>query len=359
MSKPVNKTMIGLFVVGAIALVVVAIGVLGSGKLFKVSTPYVMVFEGSVKGLNVGSPVVFRGVKLGMVSSIRMRADYAARAFTVLVFTDFDPSQVEMVNMDEATAKELTKKDRYANMRELIGRGLRAQLEMQSIVTGQLQIALDFYPDKPAVYTGIDKTIQEIPTIPTPLQELTKKLENLPIEEIFNKMNLALDGIAKLVQAPELKESIVNLNATLKDAQSLVRDVDAQVKPLSGGLSETIRDIQKLVKNIDTQVASLGPNLNEAIGDGRKLIRNADGSIDSVKVSTLDMINTATEAIKEAEKVLAELRDQVKTESGFMYRTNEALREVEKSARSVRVLADYFERHPEALLRGKGEPGGN
>jgi paraquat-inducible protein B len=99
--------------------------------------------------------------------------------------------------------------------------------------------------------------------------------------------------------------------------------------------------------------------LNEAIGDGRKLIRNADGSIDSVKVSTLDMINTATEAIKEAEKVLAELRDQVKTESGFMYRTNEALREVEKSARSVRVLADYFERHPEALLRGKGEPGGN
>ena len=72
-------------------------------------------------------------------------------------------------------------------MKELIARGLRAQLEMQSIVTGQLQIALDFYPDKPAVYTGIDKTVQEIPTIPTPLQELTKKLESLPIEEIFNK----------------------------------------------------------------------------------------------------------------------------------------------------------------------------
>ena len=80
-----NKTMIGLFVVGAIALVVVAIGVLGSGKLFRESVPYVMVFEGSVKGLNVGAPVVFRGVKIGAVSIIRMRADYATKAMTILV----------------------------------------------------------------------------------------------------------------------------------------------------------------------------------------------------------------------------------------------------------------------------------
>jgi len=359
MSKPANKTMIGLFVVGAIALVVVAIGVLGSGKLFKVSTPYVMVFEGSVKGLNVGSPVVFRGVKLGMVSSIRMRADYATKAFTVLVFTDFDPSQVEIVNMDEATAKELTKKDRYANMRELIGRGLRAQLEMQSIVTGQLQIALDFYPDKPAVYAGIDKTVLEIPTIPTPFQELTKKLESLPIEEIFKKLDLALDGIAKLVQAPELKESIANLNTALKDAQALIRNVDAQVKPLSAGLTETIRDAQKLVKNADAQVASVGANVNEAIGDGRKLIRNVDGSVESVKVNLDGTLSTATAALKEAEKLFQDLEVSARADSSVMYQFKETIREVGKTARTLGVLTDYFERHPEALLRGKGEPGGN
>ena len=140
MSKPVNKTMIGLFVVGAIALVVVAIGVLGSGKLFKESIPYVMVFEGSVKGLNVGSPVVFRGVKIGSVSSIRMRFDYATKAMTILVYADSDPGQIEIVNIDEATAKDTQPGTggRYANMKELIARGLRAQLEMQSIVTGQL-----------------------------------------------------------------------------------------------------------------------------------------------------------------------------------------------------------------------------
>ena len=358
MSKPVNKTMIGLFVVGAIALAVVAIGVLGSGKLFKESIPYVMVFDGSVKGLNVGSPVVFRGVKIGSVSSIRMRFNYATKAMTILVYADFEPQQVETVNVDEEMAKEITKKDRYANMKGLIARGLRAQLEMQSIVTGQLQIALDFYPDKPAIYTGIVKTVQEIPTIPTPLQQLTKKLESLPIEEMFNRMNLALDGIAKLVQSPELKDSIANLNTALKDIQTLVRNVDAQVKPLTAGLAETIRDTQKLIKNADSQVASLGTNLNEAIGDGRKLIRNVDGSVESVKVNLDGTLSTATSALEEARKLIQDLEASASEDSSLMYRLNETLREVGKAARSLSTLTDYLERHPEALLGGKGDGGG-
>ena len=154
---------------------------------------------------------------------------------------------------------------------------------------------------------GLTKRVQEIPTIPTPLQELTKKLESLPIEEIFKKVNLAMDGIAKLVQSPELKESVANLNTALKDVQTLVRNVDAQVKPLSAGLSETIRDTQKLVKNADSQVASLGTNLNETIGDGRKLIRNVDGSVESVKVNLEGTLSAATSALKQAEKLFQEL----------------------------------------------------
>jgi paraquat-inducible protein B len=243
-------------------------------------------------------------------------------------------------------------------MRALVAQGLRAQLEMQSIVTGQLQIALEFYPEKPVVYAGIDKTVQEIPTVPTPLQEFTKKLESMPIDEILNKVNLAMDGIAKLVQAPELRESVANLNIALKDVQTLVRNVNDQVKPLSAGLSETIRDTQKLVKNADSQVASLGSNLNEGIGDGRKLIRNVDGSVNDVRVSLVDTIKTATTVIKGAEKVLEELESSARSDSVLMYRVTESLSEVEKAAQSLRVLTDYLERHPEALLGGKGDPGG-
>ena len=87
-------------------------------------------------------------------------------------------------------------------MPELIKRGLRAQLEMQSIVTGLLLVSLDFYPDKPAVFVGADKKTMEIPTIPTPLQELAKRVENIPIEEIFTKLNNAMTGIEKIVELP-------------------------------------------------------------------------------------------------------------------------------------------------------------
>jgi paraquat-inducible protein B len=359
MSKPVSKTMIGLFVAGAITLIVVAIGVLGSGKFFTQKFTYFMVFEGSVKGLNAGSPLVFRGVKIGAVSNIRMYFNFATKIPIVLVYVESEKGHVIPYNIDEATAERLIKQGgQYAFMKELIARGLRAQLEMQSIVTGQLQISLDLYPDKPAVYTGIDKTVMEIPTTPTPLQQLTKKLESLPIEEIFNNANSAMAGIANLVQSPELKESIANLNIALKDVQTLVRNVNDQVKPLSAGLSETIRDAQKLVKNADSQVSSVGTNLNEAIGDGRKLIRNADGSVDSIKVKLDHTLTTATSALEEARKLIQDLEGSASEDSTLMYRLNETLREVGKAARSLSTLTDYLERHPEALLGGKGDGGG-
>jgi paraquat-inducible protein B len=359
MSKPVNKTMIGLFVVGAIALIAVAIGVLGSGKFFVQKFNYFMVFEGSVKGLNAGSPMVFRGVKVGMVSSIQMYFNFATKVPIVLVYVESEKGNVVPFNIDEATAKELIKQGgQYAFMKELIARGLRAQLEMQSIVTGQLQIALDLYPDKPAVYTGIDKKVMEIPTIPTPLQQLAKKLESLPIEDIMNNISSAADGIAKLANSPELKESISNLNIALKDVQNLVRNVNDQVKPLSTALFETIRDAQKLVKNADSQVATLGPNLNEAIGDGRKLIRNVDGSVESIKLTVNGTLATATSALEEARKLIQDLEGAAREDSTLMYRLNETLREVGKAARSLSTLADYLERHPEALLGGKGDGGG-
>lgn len=358
MSKPVNRTMIGLFVVGAIALIVVAVGVLGSGEFFQERFKYVMVFDGSVKGLNVGAPVVLRGVKIGAVSDIQMHFDYATKAITVLVYAEFEKGRVMTVNVYDEVAMTLGRETHYTVMRELIHRGLRAQLEMQSIVTGQLQIAMDFYPDKAAVYKGIDKAVQEIPTIPTPLQELTRKLEHLPFEEIFKKADQTLDAIGNLAQSPELKESVVNLNTALKDVQMLIRNVNDQVKPLSAAVSETVRDTQKVIRNADTQVSSLGPNIHAAVGDARKLIKNVDRSVDEVRVGVVDIVETAAVAIEEVERVLEEIRASARSDSFLMYRVTESLGEVEKAARSLRILTDYLERHPEALLRGKGDRGG-
>ena len=119
MSKPANKKVIGLFVVGAIALAVIAIVVLGSGKLFKKTAPAVCYFEGSVGGLNVGAPVVFRGVKIGTVMEVAFRFDPKKVSVTIPVFIDI-----------ELRRKGVTKKEQIETYKQLIDRGLKAQLEM-------------------------------------------------------------------------------------------------------------------------------------------------------------------------------------------------------------------------------------
>ena len=238
MSKQANKTIIGIFVVGAIALVVIAIVLLGSGKFFKQTLRAVCYFEGSVGGLNIGAPVVLRGVKIGSVTDVIIRADSTKLTFTIPVYIEIEPDKFAVVG---ARPKQLGE-----NLKALIDRGLRARLETQSIVTGQMQVGLDFYPDKPAKFTEyrIDTETPEIPTIPTPLQELAKKIQKLPIDEIFEKLRSTLDGIDKVVSSPEITEAIRSVNLALGDVRKLVKNVDGQVGPLASNLNETVKDVE-------------------------------------------------------------------------------------------------------------------
>lgn len=137
MSKPASKTLIGVFVIGAIALAVLAVVVFGSGRFFSEKMPLVMYFEGSVAGLNIGSPVMFRGVKVGIVKDIVLRFDAKDVSFLIPVYVELDPKKFLVIGKftDE---EELD--------RTLINKGLRATLELQSMVTGQLMVNLDFHP---------------------------------------------------------------------------------------------------------------------------------------------------------------------------------------------------------------------
>ena len=186
MSKQANKTVIGIFVVVAIALVVVAVLILGSGKFFKQTLKAVCYFEGSVGGLNIGAPVVFRGVKIGSVTDVILRVDSTKLIFTIPVYIEIEPDRFTVIGV---RPKKLGQ-----NLKTFIDRGLRATLETQSIVTGQMQVGLDYYPDKPAKFAEfrIDTKTPEIPTIPTPMQELAKKIQNIPIDEIFEKLSSTL-----------------------------------------------------------------------------------------------------------------------------------------------------------------------
>lgn len=356
MSKTANKTMIGLFVMGAVALILVAVGVLGSGRFFQERFIYVLVFEGTVNGLNVGAPVNFRGVRVAEVSDVQIHLDIEEQDMIVLVFVQFLKGTLGRNISDEVLRRGATHAE---VMHVLVERGLRARLEVQSLVTGQLGIGLDFFPGRPAVYTNIDLAVPEIPTIPTTLQALAQTLQELPLREIVENINRNLENIAAVVQVPELKQAIANINAGVLDAQRLIRNVDAQVQPLSAELSANLRDSRTLIGHANDQIVTLGMNLNEAVGDGRSLIHQTGKSISNLLREFQEAIVTVSGAIETVEGLVAELRVSARADSPLMLQARDTIREIENMAMSLRNMADQLDRYPESLLRGKGSPRGN
>jgi paraquat-inducible protein B len=352
MSKQASKTVIGLFVVGAIALVVIAIVILGSGKFFKKTFKAVCYFEGSVGGLNIGAPVVLRGVRVGSVTDVIISADPSTLLFTIPVYIEIEPDKVFVTGTRPKKVGE--------HYKALIDRGLRATLQTQSIVTGQMQVGLDFYPDKPAKFVAADPKTPEIPTIPTPLQELAKKIQNLPIDEIVEKVQSILDGIDKVVQSPELKETIRSVNLALGDVRKLVKNVDGQVGPLASNVNETLKDVKEalkdvrgLVKNADAKVTELTSNLDGAVTDVRGLVKNVDSRIGPLTASIEGTLKSVDDTLIVAQNAMEKIEGTVGEDAVLVYELNKTLEEMQGLARSIRILAEHLERRPETLIRGK------
>jgi paraquat-inducible protein B len=372
MSKQANKTVIGMFVVGAIALAIAAVLILGSGKFFKQTLSAVCYFEGSVGGLNIGAPVVFKGVKIGSVTDVVLRFESTKLIFVIPVYIEIEPDKITVMG---ARPKQLGQ-----NLKTFIDRGLRATLEMQSFVTGQMQVGLDFHPEKPAKFAehGSDTKTPEIPTIPTPMQELAKKIQNLPIDQIFEKLASALDGIDKVVKSPEISEAIRSVNLALGDVRKLVKNVDGQVEPLVSNLKDTIKDVRSLVQNADAKVAGLASNLDGAVMDVRGLVKNANTKVDGLASNLDGAVTDARGLVKNvdgrigplttgiegtlksidatlivARKAIEKIDDTVREDSPVIYELNKTLEDVSALARSIRTLTDYLERRPETVIRGK------
>ena len=327
MSKPANKALIGGFVVGAVALVIAGVLIFGSGKFLQETAKSVMYFDGSVKGLSVGSPVVFRGVKIGTVTDILLQYNPADMSVKIPVIIELELDRIE--NVGEMPRK----RDPWKTARQLIERGLRAQLQTQSLVTGQLMIELDFHPDKPIKLVGGHTEYPEIPTIPSPLKELSKKIEKVPIEEIFEKLLAAVGGIEEIVNSPEVKGIISSLNQAAEDASKLVKNLNAQVTPLVSSIEKALGDTRKLVRNVNSQVQPVASSIEKSLEEVRA-------------------------ALEQGRKTLVQAEDVIGEDSPLMYELDNTLKEVGAAARSIRLLADYLKRHPEALLKGKGSSGG-
>jgi phospholipid/cholesterol/gamma-HCH transport system substrate-binding protein len=319
MSVRGNPKLIGAFVVGAAALVVVGIMVFGSGRWFSERPVYVMFFEGSVKGLNVGAPVVWRGVKVGVVTDVSLHFDPATLTMRIPVLVEFDPKTIKK---PEGTPPD----KRY--YRELIDKGLKAQLQMQSLLTGQLMIDFDYYPDEPIrLYADRFKMdYPEIPTIPSTIERFAESLAKIDFEKMANDLSATLEGINTIVKSPEILATVRNVNAVVTDLRNLAAKIDRHVDPLAEEITGTAKETKKLLAELNTTIPPLAADIGKTA-------------------------QAASDAVLQLESAL---QRAIGEDSPFFYRLNRAVEDLSTMAKSIEVLSDYIQQHPEAMIRGKG-----
>jgi phospholipid/cholesterol/gamma-HCH transport system substrate-binding protein len=327
MSKKANKSLIGAFVLGAIFLGVAGIVVFGSGKFFTKVNRSVMFFEGSVKGLQVGAPVVVRGVQIGHVTDIVLELNQRDLTAFIPVYIEINPKRIVPLEGGQSYDQQ--------HLQSWIKKGLRAQLQLQSFVTGQLMVNLDFYPNTPARLVGLEKRYPEIPTIPSGLEQLAKRLEELPLKEIADRLNETLAGINRLVNSPDLQASIGSLNGLLRNTDALVKNLNTQIGPLASDIRGT------------TGAA------RAAFAQAEKTLRFDEGAPGQIASSIKQTLSAAEATLKETNTAVSNLNGIVVQNANLGYEIGRTLEQIAELSRSLRVLADYLERHPEALLRGK------
>lgn len=321
--RKINATLVGVFVLGAVVLVILGIVALGAGRfLFKHPT-FVMYFRGSVKGLSDGAQVVFKGVKVGKVNEIGLQYNPETKSVLIIVLAEINLGTITGPSGEEATMNSFM---------ALIRQGLKAQLQYQNFVTGQLLIDLDFHPGEPLRLARSTLPYPQIPTVPSGLERLSKVVENLPLDEIVGKLVNAVDGITRAASSPEFKETIQSIRLAVDELRKLTQNINENAQPLAAGIKGALNDSRRLLQDFDKESSTLMASMEKAT-------------------------NAAGEAAAQAEQTLKSIEHAGSGESPVMYQLSRTLEKISDAADSLRALSDYLSRHPEALLRGKRAQG--
>jgi paraquat-inducible protein B len=333
MSQRANPAAIGAFIVGALALIVVLLLVFGSGRFFTHRSRAVMYFDGDVKGLRVGSTLGFRGVSVGSVKEIKAVFDAKERRFRIPVIVEFGHETVEPKEMGTTTPQE--------TLALLVKHGLRAQLQAESLLTGQLMVQLDFFPEATPreLIVDPDTKLIEIPTIPSIMQQVTdtvmralNRISQLPIEQLVEGVEQSLTGINKLVSSPEAKNAIQNLNSTLIEVKQLAQRLETQIAPVAANTNQTLKNFDKLAASTDQKLETMAQSFREAA-------------------------EAAKAALEQTQKTMTSVEGFADSASPIRYEVLKTLRELSDTARSLRVLTEYLEQHPNAVIFGRKDGG--
>ncbi|MEA3232690.1 MAG: MlaD family protein [Thermodesulfobacteriota bacterium] len=264
-------------------------------KHYALKTRWLIYFNGSVRGLAAGAPVELRGIPIGKVVDVKLKFDEEAVLFNIPVLIEVEPER--MLSGHSLAGIE----DLKQFLDQLVAKGLRAQLKTGNLLTGQKLVEFDIHPDAPPDKIAWEDPYPRLPTLPGRVETVTSqivgiidKLEKLPVEQIAADLQATVQNAKKLSGSPALPRAIDQLNAILDDLQKFVDSLKSDVTP---EILKTLRQVQ----------------------------------------------NSLTSA-----------RSILDSDADFQFMIKNAMDEVSRSARSLRVLTEYLEHHPEAFIFGKG-----
>lgn len=332
MSRKTNPTLIGSFVVGAVALLAVGVALFGGSEIFAKRYAYVAYFTEQTKGLRVGSNVLLNGVRVGYVDEIALLIDESNYETITQVTMEILPDTFVSMRNGRPVGEGIQSSLSHDQMVRVAG--LRAQLEIESFVTGQLLIRLDLRPETEIVLRGIESEYPEIPTITSNIQELLARVqawlsdirEDVDVAALAESLTNALNGVGRLSSSDDLHEVLSGLN-------TLVNAEDTQA--LTASMRRALDDVSR------------------AADEAAALFARADGELADFAGEVGPVLDRLGKTLQTAERTLSAARLQLRGDSEQVYQLQSTLKEVESAAIALRDFFDYLERNPEALIRGK------
>ncbi|MCG3171566.1 MAG: hypothetical protein CALGDGBN_03189 [Pseudomonadales bacterium] len=322
MSGKPSTTAIGAFVVGAIVLSLGA-AIFFGGQLFGSRLGQfgaAVIFTGSVKGLDVGAPVTLRGVKVGEVTDLHVSYDAARQQFVIPVTIALDRGELGL-------APDVTE---VTSLRELIDRGLRAQLKTQSLLTGLLYVDLDFLPQSPARYVEFATEEPQIPTAPTELEAILQRVSEIDLQSFMQNADQTLRALSELLSSEEMQRIPANVNATLAEVRTLVASTGRELNALGARLDTLSSAADGTLGELRTQLQRTGDGLDASL-------RTLDATLASVRGASEQAGHTLSE------------------DSAVFHELRRTAADLGRAARALQAMADTLAREPEAVLRGRSD----
>jgi paraquat-inducible protein B len=352
MSRRANPVAVGAFVLGGVAIALVAIASLAAGNLFEQRIPFVLQFDGSINGLPLGAPVKFKGVEIGNVTRIGLPLPGTEPELPIRVYIVLAGKRLEDVGGLERFASP-------EGLEDVIRRGLRAQLESESFVTGVRYVALKMEPYTAARIHDPIAGYPEIPTLPSEFDlaqsnasQIIARLGALDFEELYDRILAAVRSIVDLGQSSQLRAAMASVDVAGTELARLSATLEREIPPLALSL-----------RNVSDRAQPLQEELERTLAAARGTLESIRALAESLDRRTQPLLANLTAASQRLEKLQNELgsaavaaRDLLDPSAPLSTDLARALDELTAMAHSVRRFLEALEHNPTMLLRGRAEP---